>query len=292
MNHDDDDRSLRRIALRILNEDERQARDEADGIIHGIDEYLGKQSRLYAWPIPITIIFPVFFLIMSRLASLYSKTWENILFGIALLACFLPFGILWYWRRDQYGSGRLWKPREAIYTDASDETKETLERLFAYLRLESSPKIYFVDRKGVKQSLDRGYVSGSLRVLLLSNFAAVRALCLSPDGKRISEVIKVDADPDEVIKALGIKPKRAGGPGRNIKYAYTEAIFDLRTDPRLDRLDLNDEAAATRSITDWLLEWFQSAANVSADVPDRKLLIPYARKIFNHLKNRPSPEGR
>lgn len=292
MDCNDDDRSLRRIALRILNEDERQAQDEVDEVIQGIDGYLGTQSRLYAWPIPITIVFPVFFLIMSRLASLYSATWENILFGIALLACFLPFGILWYWRRDQYGSGRLWKPREAIYADASDETRETLERLFAYLRLDSSPKIYCLDRKGVKQSLDRGYVSGSLRVLLLSNFAAVRALCLSPDGKRISEVIKVDADPDEVIKALGIKPKRAGGPGRNIKYAYAEAIFDLRGDPRLDTLDLTDEAGAARSITDWLLEWFQSAANVSADVPDRKLLIPYARKIFNHLKKRPSPEGR
>ncbi|MGC4250387.1 MAG: hypothetical protein QM605_02680 [Sphingobium sp.] len=292
MDCNDDDRSLRRIALRILNEDERQAQDEVDEVIQGIDGYLGTQSRLYAWPIPITIVFPVFFLIMSRLASLYSATWENILFGIALLACFLPFGILWYWRRDQYGSGRLWKPREAIYADASDETRETLERLFAYLRLESSPKIYFLDRKGVKQYPDRGYVSGSLRVLLLSNFAAVRALCLSPDGKRISEVIKVDADPDEVIKALGIKPKRAGGPGRNIKYAYAEAIFDLRGDPRLDTLDLTDEAGAARSITDWLLEWFQSAANVSADVPDRKLLIPYARKIFNHLKKRLSPEGR
>ena len=157
MDCNDDDRSLRRIALRILNEDERQAQDEVDEVIQGIDGYLGTQSRLYAWPIPITIVFPVFFLIMSRLASLYSKTWENILFGIALLACFLPFGILWYWRRDQYGSGRLWKPREAIYADASDETRETLERLFAYLRLDSSPKIYCLDRKGVKQSLDRGY---------------------------------------------------------------------------------------------------------------------------------------
>src|SRR3546814_10648808 len=85
---------------------------------------------------------------------------------------------------------------------------------------------------------------------------------------------------------------RAGGSGRNIKYAYAEAIFDLRTDPRLDTLNLNDETAATRSITDWLLAWFQSAANVSADVPDRKQLIPYARRIFNHLKNPPSHAGR
>src|SRR3546814_6354303 len=76
---------------------------------------------------------------------------------------------------------------------------------------------------------------GKLRVLLLSEFGAFRSLCLLPGGKRISEAIKIDADPEEIINALKITPKRAGGSGRNIKYAYAEAIFDLRTDPRLDR---------------------------------------------------------
>lgn len=175
---------------------------------------------------------------------------------------------------------------------ASDETKETLEKFFAYIQREDGPKAYYRDRKGKKCYLDRRFSFGKLRVLLLSEFGAFRSLCLLPSGKRISEVIRIEADPDEIINALKIKPKRGAGPGRNVKYAYIEAIFDLRGDPLLDTLDLNDEAAATRSITDWLLEWFQSTANVSADVPDRKLLIPYAGKIFNHLKNRPSSEGR
>src|SRR3546814_344551 len=164
--------------------------------------------------------------------------------------------------------------------------------LVAYIRRENVPKAYYRDRKGKEHKLDRHFSFGKLRVLLLSEFGAFRSLCLLPGGKRISEAIKIDADPEEIINALKITPKRAGGSGRNIKYAYAGAIFDLRTDPRLDTLNLNDETAATRSITDWLLEWFQSAANVSADVPDRKQLIPYARRIFNHLKNRPSPEGR
>src|SRR3546814_11480205 len=76
---------------------------------------------------------------------------------------------------------------------------------------------------------------GKLRVLLLSEFGAFRSLCLLPGGKRISEAIKIDVDPEEIINALKITPKRAGGSGRNIKYAYAEAICDLRTDPRLDR---------------------------------------------------------
>lgn len=226
------------------------------------------------------------------IAGLFSKTAANIFFGAALLASLIPLYAIWKWGRFQYGSGWLWTPREAIYLNASDETKETLEKFFAYIRRENGPKIYYRDRKGKEHKLDRHFSFGKLRVLLLSEFGAFRSLCLLPGGKRISEAIKIDADPDEIIAALKIKPKRVGGSGRNIKYAYIEAAFDLRGDPRLDTLDLNDEAAATRSITDWLLEWFQSAANVSADVPDRKLLIPYARKIFSHLKKRTSPEGR
>src|SRR3546814_12807892 len=73
---------------------------------------------------------------------------------------------------------------------------------------------------------------GKLRVLLLSEFGAFRSLCLLPGGKRISEAIKIDADPEEIINALKITPKRAGGSGGNIKYAYAEAIFDLRSEER------------------------------------------------------------
>lgn len=95
----------------------------------------------------------------------------------------------------------------------------------------------------------------------------------------------------ERMLAMGA-PKRSGGPGRNVKYAYVEAAFDLRADPRLERLDLNDEAAAVRSLTDWLDEWFDSAANVSGEIPKRDRLTPYARRIYAHLKKSASPDGR
>ncbi len=292
MEHDDDARSLRRIVLRLLHENEDEARRELDDIIRAVAEYIGRESSLYTWAVPVILTIPPLLMAASFLVTLFSKTAGNILYGAALLSLLIPLCALWKWGRFQYGRGWLWTPREALYLNASDETIETLEKFFAYIQREGGPKAYYRDRKGKKRYLDRHYSFGKLRVLLLSKFGPFRSLCLLPDGKRISEVIKIEADADEIIKALNVKPKKPGGPGRNVKYAYIEAVFDLRGDPRLDTLDLNDEAAATRSITDWLLEWFQSAANVSADVPDRKLLIPYARKIFNHLKNRPSPEGR
>jgi hypothetical protein len=232
------------------------------------------------------------FLTAFLIASLFSKTVGNILFGAAQLSCLIPLYALWKWGRFQYERGWLWTPREALYGNASDETKETLEKFFAYIQREGGPKAYVRDRKGKKHYLDRHYSFGKLRVLLLSEFAAFRSLCLLPGGKRISEAIKIKAAPDEIINALKIKPKREPGPGRNVKYAYIESIFDLRSDPRLVTLDLTDEAAAIHSITDWLDVWFDSSANLSGEIPKRDRLVPYAKKIYAHLKNSVVPNDR
>lgn len=98
---------------------------------------------------------------------------------------------------------------------------------------------------------------------------------------------------DDVEKMLSMSaPKRAAGPGRNVKYAYIEAVFDLRADPRISALDLTNEVAAIRFIVDWLDEWFDSAANVSGEIPKRDRLAPYAKKIYAHLKKPASPTDR
>ncbi len=56
------------------------------------------------------------------------------------------FGILFYRRYFQYGinfgRGPIPKARPAIYGNANKETVETLERLFAYLAMRTSPRIY------------------------------------------------------------------------------------------------------------------------------------------------------
>ncbi|WP_139375912.1 hypothetical protein [Sphingopyxis flava] len=104
--------------------------------------------------------------VLDRKAIL-ENSW-NILFGAAQLSCLIPLYALWKWGRFQYGRGWLWTPREALYLNASDETKETLEKFFAYIQREDGPKAYFRDRKGQKHYLDRHYSFGKLRVLLLA----------------------------------------------------------------------------------------------------------------------------
>ncbi|BBD98358.1 hypothetical protein SAMIE_1018590 [Sphingobium amiense] len=288
----DDARSLRRIVLQLLHEDEDEARRELDDIIRTVAENIGRESSLYTWAVPVLLTIPPLLMTAFLIARPFSKTAGNILFGAAQVSCLIPLYALWKWGRFQYGRGWLWTPREALYLNASDETKETLEKFFAYIQREGGPKAYFRDRKGKKHYLDRRYSFGKLRVLLLSEFGAFRSLCLLPGGKRVSEAIKIEADPSEIINALKIKPKRGSGPGRNVKYAYIEAIFDLRSDPRLETLDLKDEATAIHAITDWLDEWFDSSANVSGEIPKRDRLVPYAKKIYAHLKNSVAPNDR
>jgi len=213
---------------------------------------------------------------------LTSKAVAETLLNMAIAACLIPLIMAWLWRRFQYGTDRLRKPREPIYANATDETREALEKLFAYLQRESAPRAYYRNWSGTPIYLGRRYFFGNLRVLLLSEFAAVRALCVSLGGNRISGAIKIEKDPDEVIKELGIKPKRAGGPGRNAKYAYSDALISLIGDARLSALDMSNRAAAIRAIKKWLSEWFEEHADETGDVPRGDLLAPYAEKICVH----------
>ncbi|EZP66176.1 hypothetical protein BV96_04599 [Sphingomonas paucimobilis] len=177
--------------------------------------------------------------------------------------------------------------------DLRHASDQLFDEVLAHLQKVDGPHAYYLSRFRKKRiPLNRRQFFGRLRYFLFSEHSKDRAMVMRfPTAMSLPADLYLHRDDVEKILAAST-PKRAAGPGRKVKYAYIEAAFDLRADPRLNTLELNDEAAAIHSITDSLLEWFQSAANVSADVPDRKLLTPYARKIFNHLKNRPSREGR
>src|SRR3546814_13729063 len=130
----------------------------------------------------------------SFLVTFFSKTAGNIVYGAALLSFLIPLCALWKWGRSQYGRGWLWTPREALYLNASDETKESHEKFFAYTRRENGPKAHYRDRKGKEHQPQHHLPSGNLTVLLLSEFGAFRSLLLFPGGKRLSEARQCDAD--------------------------------------------------------------------------------------------------
>ena len=80
------------------------------------------------------------------------------------------------------------------------------------------------------------------------------------------------------------RPKRRGGPGRNTKYRYDDAIIALIGDPRLAALDVKDRAAAISTVKNWLSEWFETNADETGDVPRRDQLTRYAEKICMHVE--------
>jgi hypothetical protein len=275
----DDGRSIRRIALRILNEDEDEARVELDNILYGIEDTVELRSIFYNWSLPIILICPFFFGALSLIIAVHSKALGNIFYGIAIICACAPIFVWWNWSHLQYGWGKRRHPRDAHYVDTSDESKEKLEKLFAYMQRDSAPRAYYRVKNFAPRYLDRNYTFGSLRVLLLSASPSVRALCLSPSGHRISAPIKIEADPDEVIKALNVKPKRKGGQGAKVKYPYIDAVLWLIDEPRLNRLDLTNRDQAIDTIKIWLSDWFKDHVDESGDIPRNDQLKPFAEKI-------------
>lgn len=168
---------------------------------------------------------------------------------------------------------------------------QLFDEVLGHLQKVDGPQVYYISRFGKKRiPLNRRQFFGKLRYFLFSEQSKDRAIVMRfPTAMSLPADLYLHRDDVETMLAMSV-PKRAGGPGRNVKYAYVEAAFDLRADPMLDMLDLNDETKAVGYITDWLVEWFDSAANVSAETPTRKQLTPYARKIFDHLKRPSSPE--
>lgn len=165
------------------------------------------------------------------------------------------------------------------------------DEVLGHLQKVDGPQVYYLSRFRKKRvPLKRRQFFGRLRYFLFSEHSQDRGMVLRyPTAMSLPADLYLHRDDVERMLVMST-PRRKGGSGRNPKYAYVEAAFDLRADPRLDGLDLSDEASAMRSITDWLVEWFDSGANVSAETPTRKQLTPYARKIFDHLKISPVNE--
>ena len=181
--------------------------------------------------------------------------------------------------------------------DAPLELPHASDRLFdevlGHLQKVDGPQAFYLSRFRKKRiPLSRRQFFGRLRYFLFSEHSKDRAMVMRfPTAMSLPADIYLHRDDVEKMLAMSA-PKRAAGPGRNVKYAYIEAVFDLRADPRVNALDLNNEVAAIRSITDWLDEWFDSPANVSGEIPKRDRLAPYAKKIYAHLKKPASPNDR
>lgn len=166
------------------------------------------------------------------------------------------------------------------------------DEVLGYLQKVSGPRAYYLSRFGKRRIfLNRRQFFGRLRYFLFSEHSTDRAIVMRfRTGRALPADIFLHRDDVERMLVMG-RPKRKGGPGRNTKYRYADAIIALIGDARLNTLDLNDRAATVRTIKDWLANWFEANADASGDVPRGDQLSPYAEKIFDHLKNPPAIKG-
>lgn len=181
--------------------------------------------------------------------------------------------------------------------DVPLELPHAPDRLFdevlGYLQKIDGPQAYYLARFRKKRiPLKRRQFFGRLRYFLFSEHSKDRGMVMRfPTATSLPADLYLHRDDVEKMLAMS-RPKRKGGPGRNTKYRYDDAIIALIGDPRLDAVDMKDRATAIHSVKDRLSEWFEANADESGDVPRRDQLTRYAEKICTHLEMIASAKGR
>lgn len=245
-------------------------------------------ARYYNAAFIVSMAFGFLFVIFlfAMLLSAPSKSAD--LFAFLTLATLAATAAPHLWRQlYQYGLKTPDAPLPLPYSPDGQ-----FDEFLGYLQKASGPQAYYISRFGKRRMfLNRRQFFGRLRYFLFSEHSADRALVMRfRTGHSLPGDIFLHRD--DVDKMLSTaKPKRKGGPGRNSKYRYAEAIIALIGDPRLGALDLNDRVASVRTIKERLAEWFEVNADASGDVPRGDQLSPYAEKIVDHLKSLPPVQG-
>jgi hypothetical protein len=239
-------------------------------------------ARYYNMAFVVSMAFGFLFVIFLIGLLLSANTRSANLFSVLTLATLTATAAPHIWRQlYQYGFKTPDAPLPLSH--ASDRH---FEEFLGCLQKASGPRAYYISRFGKRRVfLNRRQFFGRLRYFLFSEHSADRALVMRfRTGHSLPGDIFLHRNDVDKMLAMG-KPKRKGGPGRNSKYRYAEAIIALIGDTRLDALDLNDRTASVRAIKEWLADWFEANADATGDVPRSDQLSPYAEKIFDHLQN-------
>lgn len=287
----DDHRKLARIAARLLyaKDAEEQGLAETDKVAREIDRRA--QARF-------TVSCTVF-VIASFLALIGLLVWMTkfirgpdpgpIYVNITMPFVLIATAALVWWRYFQYGFGLVHKKQPAFYGNARQSSIDTLEKLFDHLGRRTGPKAYFYDRKGIKRYVSRRIFFGRLRGLLLSEEASQRSLVIPPDGFWFSAQIYIEAEPEDIIRDLKVRPQ-AGG--RRKEYDYEAMLLALIEHPALKEV-----IPGAYSDETFVMKLIQRLCDASDEhgndiqVPEATELRKFAKRIIRAIKiNRASSQ--
>ncbi|CAH0357313.1 hypothetical protein [Sphingobium sp. CECT 9361] len=227
------------------------AKVRSDDLDEGLDKnatLLNKIKPPFSWYYNLALAisscfgFLAVLLLIGLVISLRSGS-TDLLFGLTLAmltAAVTPH----LWRQAyQYGLKMPDAPLELPH--ASDRL---FDEVLGHLQKVDGPQAYFFSGFRKKRiRLNRRQFFGRLRYFLFSEHSKDRAMVM-----RFPTAMSLPADiylhRDDVEKMLSMSaPKRAAGPGRNVKYAYIEAVFDLRADPMTCSPDCYQSEVESRS---------------------------------------------
>lgn len=271
---------LRIIAARFISADVAIGLAELDRITVAVSRIIRRRYSLLSSAFVTTVLSTVlamgaaFALIVNGIPSGDSVS----IFG---LVCFgLLTGVLLFWRLIQYGGVKAAAPQKAIYADPADPAARNLERLFALLQLESSPRAFYLTRGGERRYVDHRYFFGTLRAGHVAKDGAIRNALFGPVGLWFSRELFMDIDVEKLIELAKAKPNRAGAPKT---YDYTDAIMSLIEHPAVRAIEVG-KRGNQKLIRDLLEDWYRSRRQT---VPGETQLALHAKLILDVIaKNR------
>ena len=216
------------------------------------------------------------------------SVWK-IVFTIFLVAMLLIVVASQLWRYvRQYGRKTPSAPLELPH--ASDPH---FDEFLGLLQKETGPGAYGFSRFSNRRvPFKRQQFFGRLRYFLLSEHSAERAMVMRfGSGHALpADIFLRREQVDEMIATR--RKKRKGGPGRNAKFRYIDAVIALIGDPRVGTLDLSKRTESVSKVNDWLDIWLKEHFDASGEIPRRDQLKEYAVSIVDHLEKLHAPKGR
>jgi len=166
-----DELRLRIIAARFISSDEQIGLAELERITADASRLIRKRYWLWFASLVATATATAVTLLLA-----IALTWEKepvadivTLVGLICFGTMLAVGASW--RAFQYGGVKAAAPQKPVYANPEDPAVRNLERLFAMLQLESSPRAFYLSRDGTRRHIDHRYFFGKLRAAYVARDA-------------------------------------------------------------------------------------------------------------------------
>lgn len=277
-------RSLPRIAARLLyaKDKEELGLEEVERVSVAIERAIRRRFLISATLLLLCILLSLLVMAVWGAAALDGEDIDQAAAVAVSLLLVIAASVAAYWRNFQYGLGIVDKTRTPVYGKSRRSTVETLEKLFDYLGRRTAPATYYYDRKGNRRPVHRRHFYGRLRGLLLSEIASDRAIVLPPHGFWFSAQIYVDAEPEDIIRALKVRPSTGGRPK---EYDYEAMLLTLIEHPALGTIDW-DEHGTEAEVMNLIRARCEPSDEHDNDirVPENTRLREFAKKIVAAVK--------